>query len=88
MMEIGTNIIRQTALPSPRGRRGLLFQREEGNALTELAFILPIFLALITGIGTFVIAFANQQTLIHATSIGAETLQGIRTTTSDPCADH
>jgi len=63
--------------------------REDGNALVELAFILPVFLAIISGIGTFGVALANKQTLVNATTIGAEQLQKYSAGggTGDPCAE-
>lgn len=48
---------------------------------------LPILLALLTAIVSFGIAFSNQLTLTQAVGTGAQFLQQIRQTTSDPCAD-
>lgn len=64
-----------------------LAEREEGGALVELAMTLPILLALLTAIVSFGIAFSNQLTLTQAVGTGAQFLQQIRQTTSDPCAD-
>lgn len=67
---------------------GLRSKGEEGNAITELALLLPIFVALVVGIGAFGVYVVNRMTLIHATDEGARYLQEIRptlTSTSDPC---
>jgi len=60
---------------------------ERGNALVEIALTLPIFLGLLTAVLSFGVAFSNQLTLTHAVGSGAQRLQQIRTSTSDPCAD-
>ena len=60
---------------------------EEGNALVEIAMVLPLFLAIVTGIGSFAIALGNQITLIQATGSGGQYLQEIRSITTDPCKD-
>ena len=60
---------------------------EEGGALVELAMTLPILLAILTGIVSFGIAFSNQLSLTQGVGTGAQYLQQIRTTTTDPCAD-
>jgi len=70
-----------------RLRRFLRIRGEDGNALIEIAMVLPVFLAFITGIGSFAIALGNQITLIQATGSGGQYLQQIRTTTTNPCAD-
>lgn len=74
---------------SSLGRRLGVFARadERGSALVEFALILPAMLAVITAICTFGIAFSNELTLTNAVGAGAQYLQLIRTTTSDPCAD-
>ena len=63
------------------------FRGEDGNALIEIAMVMPVFLAFITGIGSFAIALGNQITLIQATGSGGEYLQEIRTSTTNPCKD-
>jgi len=60
---------------------------EQGSALVEIALTLPVFLALITGMGSFAVAFNNQETLTQATGLGAQYLQTLRTSTTNPCAD-
>jgi Flp pilus assembly protein TadG len=65
----------------------LLRKGEEGSVLVEIALLAPILLGMITAIATFAIGFNNQLTLTSAVGAGAQNLQLIRTTTSDPCAD-
>jgi Flp pilus assembly protein TadG len=60
---------------------------EEGGALVEFALVVPLLLTMITGIFAIGIAFNNQLTLTQAVGSGAQRLQVIRTSTSDPCAD-
>jgi Flp pilus assembly protein TadG len=66
--------------------RALLRRGEEGSALVEVALTMPILMAAITAVATFAIGFNNQLTLTSAVGSGAQYLQLIRTTTSDPCA--
>ena len=68
-------------------RLSRFLRREEGSALVEIALILPALLALITAMCTFGVAFSNELTLTNAVGAGAQYLQLIRTSTSDPCAD-
>lgn len=65
----------------------MLLTGEEGAALIETAISLPILLGVVTGICSFGIGFNNQLALTTAVGAGAQHLQLIRTTTSDPCAD-
>jgi Flp pilus assembly protein TadG len=67
--------------------RALLQNNQEGSALVEIALTMPALLAVITAIFTFGIAFNNQLTLVSATGAGAQYLQLIRTSTTDPCKD-
>jgi Flp pilus assembly protein TadG len=67
--------------------RALLHRNEEGGALVEIALVTPVLMALVTGICSFAIGFNNQLTLTSAVGAGAQYLQLIRTTTTDPCAD-
>jgi len=62
-------------------------RNEHGNILVEIAVSLPLLLLVFMGIFYFGIAYNNQLTLIQAVGSGAQHLQQIRTTTSDPCAD-
>lgn len=59
----------------------------EGNAIVEIALVLPLLMIVMTGIISFSIAFGNQLLLTQAVGTGAQRLQVIRPTTSDPCAD-
>jgi len=70
-----------------RGIRALLCGGSQGSALVEIALVLPMLLAIITAICAFGVAFNNQLTLTSAVGAGAQYLQLIRTTTTDPCAD-
>ncbi len=65
----------------------LLRKDEQGQALVEMALILPALLAVMTAIFAFGAAYSNELTLTNAVGAGAQQLQLIRTTTSDPCAD-
>jgi len=60
---------------------------EEGGALVEFALVVPLMLTMITGIFAVGIAFNNQLTLTQAVGAGAQHLQVIRATTSNPCSD-
>ncbi len=67
--------------------RVLLRCGDQGLALIEIAMVMPIFLILMLGIFTFSIAINNQMTLTQAVGTGAQYLQQIRSSTTDPCAD-
>jgi Flp pilus assembly protein TadG len=67
--------------------RALLRNGEEGSALVEIALVMPMLLAVVTSIFAFGVGFNNQLTLTSAVGSGAQQLQLIRTTTTDPCAD-
>ena len=69
-----------------RSVRALLHGNEEGSALVEIALVTPVLMALITGICSFAIGFNNQLTLVSAVGAGAQYLQVMRTSTTDPCA--
>jgi Flp pilus assembly protein TadG len=70
-----------------RRARALLLSGEGGSALVEIALAMPLLLTFITAICTFAIAFNNQLTLTSAVGAGAQNLELIRTTTTDPCKD-
>ncbi|SNT19944.1 TadE-like protein [Granulicella rosea] len=59
---------------------------ESGQAAVELAVSLPLLLLVVTGITTFGIALNNYQTLLNATSVGAQQLAISRGQTTDPCS--
>lgn len=63
------------------------FGQEEGNSLVEFTLTLPILMAVLVAIFQFAIAFNNQLTLTQAVGVGAQYLQTIRTSTTDPCND-
>lgn len=67
--------------------RALLRTSDQGSALVEIALVMPMLLAVITAICAFAIAFNNQLTLTSAVGSGAQYLQLIRLTTTNPCAD-
>jgi Flp pilus assembly protein TadG len=70
-----------------RRRRALLRSGEQGQTVVEFAMVMPALCALMTAIFTFAIGFYNQMTLTSAVSSGAQYLQTVRLTTSNPCAD-
>jgi Flp pilus assembly protein TadG len=70
-----------------RARAIFRVDQDFGGTMVELALVLPVLLALLTGICAFGVAFSNQQTLTRAVGSGAQYLQQIRTTTTNPCAD-
>jgi Flp pilus assembly protein TadG len=59
---------------------------EYGQAMVEMALVLPVLLLVVTGILTFGLAFNNYVLLTEATSIGARTIAISRGATTDPCA--
>ena len=63
------------------------FGQEEGNSLVEFTLTLPILMAVLVAIFQFGIAFNQQLQLTQAVGAGAQYLQTIRSTTTDPCAD-
>jgi len=67
--------------------RAFLWFDEEGGPIVEMALVVPVLMAVFTGIFAFGIAFSNQLTLQNAVSTGAQYLATIRTSTTDPCAD-
>lgn len=76
-----------TGFSMRRHVRALLRKGEEGSALVEIALTMPMLLMVMTAICTFAIGFNNQLTLTSAVGSGAQYLQLIRTTTTDPCQD-
>ena len=71
------------ALAARKNRIG----NEDGNVLVELALTLPLLMLLFTGMISFANAYNNELNLTQAVGAGAQYLQQIRTTTSDPCKD-
>jgi Flp pilus assembly protein TadG len=64
-----------------------LFRSEQGGPLVEFALVLPLMLVVITGTFAFGLALANDVSLTQATGLGAQYLQTIRSTATDPCAN-
>jgi Flp pilus assembly protein TadG len=67
--------------------RFFCFAQEDGNSLVEFTLTLPILMAVLVAIFQFGIAFNQQLQLTQAVGAGAQYLQTIRSTTTDPCAD-
>jgi Flp pilus assembly protein TadG len=59
---------------------------DDGSVLVEFALALPILLGILTGIFSIGMAFSNQLVLTQATGTGAQYLQQLGSSTSDPCA--
>jgi Flp pilus assembly protein TadG len=59
---------------------------EKGQAMVEMALVLPVLLLVVTGIFAFGLAFNNYVMLTEATSVGARALAISRGQTTDPCA--
>jgi len=76
--------LKRGALATKTDRRA---RDEHGSILVEIAISMPLLLLMFTGIFDFGIAYNNQLTLIQAVGSGAQYLQQIRTTTTNPCAD-
>ena len=77
-IDVGTRSIRARI-------RALLGSGNEGGAIVEMALILPILLAVTTGMLIFGIALANYMILNQATTTGAQLLAVSRGQTLDPC---
>lgn len=58
---------------------------EQGQALLEFAFVLPVLLTLLLGVIVFGLALHNYLTLTNATNLGAQLLSMSRGQTLDPC---
>lgn len=91
MMNVGTR--RETAASSgvrvearsggkQAGARG-----ERGQALVELAFVMPLLLTIVFGVIAFGITINNYVILTSATNSSAQYLSTLRTTTTNPCLD-
>ena len=75
----------------PRALRGRIprlpsLQDESGQALIELATVLPVLLLLSTGVCAFGLTVNNYLTLVDGVNDGARQLVLSRSQTSDPCA--
>jgi Flp pilus assembly protein TadG len=65
---------------------GREWSNEDGQALIELAVVLPVLLLVATGIGAFGVTMVNYLRLVDAVNDGARQMVIIRSQTSDPCA--
>jgi Flp pilus assembly protein TadG len=59
---------------------------EQGQAMVEVALVLPVLLLVLTGIFALGLAFNNYLILTEATNVGARALAISRGSTTDPCA--
>ncbi|MGA2572253.1 MAG: TadE/TadG family type IV pilus assembly protein [Terracidiphilus sp.] len=60
---------------------------QDGSITVEIAVTLPLLLLLFTGVLSFAAAYNNQLTLTQAVGAGAQYLQQLRSSTTDPCQD-
>ena len=60
-------------------------RHEEGQAIIEFAFVMPVLLTLVFGVITFGIALNNYLVLTNATNVSAQQLSISRGQTTDPC---
>ncbi len=58
---------------------------EEGQAIIEFAFVMPVLFTLVCGVIVFGIALNNYLVLTNATNISAQQLSISRGQTTDPC---
>ncbi len=73
--------------PSAAWKRACLRARdEEGQALLEFAYVVPVLLTLVMGIVVFGSALNNYLVLTDATAVGARVLSISRGQTTDPCS--
>jgi Flp pilus assembly protein TadG len=63
------------------------FSKEDGNIIVEMALAVPVLMILFTGVITFASAYNNQIVLTQAVGTGAQYLQQLRGSTTDPCKD-
>jgi len=75
------------SLSASRRLRALLRSADQGGALVEMALVVPVLMALLTGIFAVGLTMNTQVNLTQAVGVGANYLQQIRTTTADPCGD-
>jgi Flp pilus assembly protein TadG len=64
---------------------GILFAREDGNALVEFAMVAPVMLMIMMGIIVIGSVMSNYLQLIEATSSAARTVAVSRSNTLNPC---
>jgi Flp pilus assembly protein TadG len=63
------------------------FRGDEGNALVEFTLVLPFLMAVLMGIWVVGTAYLQYISLVNAVGSGAQNLQQIRQSTTNPCAD-
>ncbi len=85
-MKISGSQRKQRRLPAPRVRPWLRFGGEDGSALIEMAALLPFMLLVLTGAGSFTLAFYNLQQIGNAVSAAAQGLGATAGVVDDPCA--
>src|SRR5580658_4966216 len=66
--------------------RLLIFGREEGNALVELAFVAPIMMLMLTGLASFAMALYSYQQLGYAVASASQQVGAEQGLITDPCA--
>ncbi|WP_263376520.1 TadE/TadG family type IV pilus assembly protein [Granulicella aggregans] len=86
MQTKGTEVTER--MPFWSRKQALLSLRSDQKAqsLIEFAFILPVFLLVVTGMFAFGVAFTNWMVLTDATSLGGRTVSISRGNTLDPCS--
>ena len=80
-------ILRPAARTRRCGAFVRLWARENGNTLVETALVFPVLATVILAIFSCGILFNNYIQLTNATGAGADYLQTIRQTSTDPCHD-
>jgi Flp pilus assembly protein TadG len=68
-------------------RFGLRLGNQRGSALVEFAMVLPMFMLVVTGIGSFGWALNNYLELTNAVTLAAENLAISPNAITDPCAN-
>jgi len=82
--------VRRNPLTAPARWRGFLlrlWKGENGQSLVEAAFYLPILATVLVGVIQCGLLFSNYIQLTNAVGQGADYLQTIRQTSTDPCRD-
>ena len=77
----------ETRCRGRRVRRPLLTRREEGQALVEFAFTLPLLMIMVMAIFWFGITLNHYLELTNAVGIGGELISVSRGQYTDPCAN-
>jgi len=85
-MDSDNNMPKQAALPARRRKRGPLFRSEEGSAILELAFTVPLLILLFAGISIAGLDMCQYNGLTDAVGVGARAISMTRGQTSPPLA--